>query len=491
MNTVLEAGTRPLHGRSTELSALRHAILSPHPAGSVRISFEGTPGMGKSRLLTEAGILAEASGARVIRGLHEEHEEFDRPLVVLLDDIHCSDASDVRRLAELRMKSASVPTVWCTGRRWGRPNSPLDVALGSMAGPHRLFRLGALDDRAAQEMAYDLLGTEPDAALARVVASVSGHPQALRVLVEGLLDEGKVDVGAVASLTHSALPEEFGGLVRRYLQDCSPSCAHMLFVASFLGTHLVFGELAEVLGMEPSRLLPDLQEAVFSGLLSEDGEDVRFANELFRRVILNSVPATARAAVREQVDQYRARQFGVAVKGPRSSRAHHAAFDFGAKPVRGPMGLHQLNDNAVSSAAHHDPVAVGRLSGRHVASPGRAVIPVMRDMSEDDPAVPRHAERSNGAAVAVAALPEWNRLTEKQVVIAELAVEGLTNKEIAERLYVSPHTVNYHLRKIFQALSIRSRTDLIRVAHVPSPPAHPLPGAGLRPDAQHRGRGAA
>jgi DNA-binding CsgD family transcriptional regulator len=490
VNTVLEAGTRPLHGRSTELSALRHAIRSVHRAGSVRISFESTPGMGKSRLLTEAGTLAEASGARVIRGLHEDHEEFDRPLVVLLDDIHCSDASDVRRLADVRVKAACVPTVWCTSRRWGRPNSPLDVALGSMAGPHRLFRLGALDDRAAQEMAYDLLGRKPDAALARIVASVSGHPQALRVLVEGLLDEDKVEVGATARLTHSALPERFDGLVRRYLQDCSPSCAHMLFVASVLGTHLSFGELAEALGVKPSRLLPDLQEAVFSGLLSEDGDDVRFANELFRRVVLNSVPATARAAVREQVDQHRARQFGETVKGS-GPRSHHAAFDFLAKPVRGPVELHQLKDNVVSSAAHRAPEAVGRLSGRHAASTGSAFLPVMRDMSEDGPAVPRHAERPGGTAVAVATLPEWDRLTEKQVVIAELAVEGLTNKEIAERLYVSPHTVNYHLRKIFQALSIRSRTELIRIAHAPSPSADPLSDVSLRPDTEHRRRGAA
>ncbi|KQW13369.1 hypothetical protein ASD08_32975 [Streptomyces sp. Root369] len=77
------------------------------------------------------------------------------------------------------------------------------------------------------------------------------------------------------------------------------------------------------------------------------------------------------------------------------------------------------------------------------------------------------------------------------MVIAGLAADGLTNKEIAERLYLSPHTVNYHLRKIFQAMSVRSRNELIRVVHEPSPPTNPLQDTGLGYDEGLRRRGAA
>ncbi|MEV8554552.1 LuxR C-terminal-related transcriptional regulator [Streptomyces glaucescens] len=411
------------------MSTLCHAIRSAHQAGSLRVSLEGGPGTGKSRLLAEAAALAESAGATVLRGLHEDPVTYDGTVVVLLDDTHCSDETDVKALSRVRLKAAGLPVVWCTSRRWGRPNSPLDIALGSLAEPHRAFRLRPLDERAVQRMAQDILGAEPEGELARAVSSVSGHPQALRVLLEGFLDEGRVEIGARARLTGAGLPEKFTALVRRYLQDCSPSCTHLLLVASVLGTHLIFGELTDVLGVKPSQLLPDLQEAVFSGLLSRDRDDVRFSNTLFRQVILDSMPASAQAAIRRQADEYRARQFGAALEG------------------------------------------VGRGTGPDRSAPpaGPAIRPqpfvsTAPPAPDGFPAGAAEREPADGTG-AVPPIPGWDHLTEKQVLIARLTVQGLTNKEIAGRLYLSPHTVNYHLRKIFQALSIRSRTDLVRLTH--------------------------
>jgi DNA-binding CsgD family transcriptional regulator len=42
--------------------------------------------------------------------------------------------------------------------------------------------------------------------------------------------------------------------------------------------------------------------------------------------------------------------------------------------------------------------------------------------------------------------------------------EGLTNREVAERLFVSPHTVNSHLRQVFAKLGVKSRVALTRLA---------------------------
>jgi hypothetical protein len=47
--------------------------------------------------------------------------------------------------------------------------------------------------------------------------------------------------------------------------------------------------------------------------------------------------------------------------------------------------------------------------------------------------------------------------------VAHLAAQGLTNRQVATRLYVSPHTVGARLRQIYRRLDIASRVDLTRI----------------------------
>ncbi len=58
----------------------------------------------------------------------------------------------------------------------------------------------------------------------------------------------------------------------------------------------------------------------------------------------------------------------------------------------------------------------------------------------------------------------WAALTAAELAVARLAAEGLTNREVADRLFVSPHTVNSHLRHVFAKLGINSRVELARLA---------------------------
>ena len=57
----------------------------------------------------------------------------------------------------------------------------------------------------------------------------------------------------------------------------------------------------------------------------------------------------------------------------------------------------------------------------------------------------------------------WAALTHSEVAVARLVAEGLKNREAAERLFVSRHTVSMHLRNAFTKLDINSRVELARL----------------------------
>jgi len=54
-------------------------------------------------------------------------------------------------------------------------------------------------------------------------------------------------------------------------------------------------------------------------------------------------------------------------------------------------------------------------------------------------------------------------LTGAEAQVARLVSDGITNREIADRLFLSPHTVNSHLRHIYGKLAINSRAELARI----------------------------
>ena len=70
---------------------------------------------------------------------------------------------------------------------------------------------------------------------------------------------------------------------------------------------------------------------------------------------------------------------------------------------------------------------------------------------------------ATGERVRKRSVETRDELTAQEAQVARLARDGLSNAEIGERLFISQHTVAYHLRKIFTKLGITSRSELGRV----------------------------
>jgi PAS domain S-box-containing protein len=65
-------------------------------------------------------------------------------------------------------------------------------------------------------------------------------------------------------------------------------------------------------------------------------------------------------------------------------------------------------------------------------------------------------------AAEPAAEVDWLSLTDAELKVARLVAQGLTNRETAERLVVSRHTVDSHLKHVFTKLTLSSRVQLTR-----------------------------
>ena len=91
----------------------------------------------------------------------------------------------------------------------------------------------------------------------------------------------------------------------------------------------------------------------------------------------------------------------------------------------------------------------------------------------------RGVQRAGGRPDPAAA--RWPELTSSELAVVRLVSEGATDREVAQRLYISAHTVNSHLRHVFGKLGIRSRVELAHQAGQRQAAELSLPAAGPGP----------
>jgi DNA-binding CsgD family transcriptional regulator len=341
----------PFCGRDAQMAVLsEHLDRACSGVGTV-ILVEGDAGMGKSRLLDEAAMVARRRGFRVgtcmadpgdsmvelatlmgalfdgsdpILGrgevphppalpeqrywlLHDlqgllERAALDAPLLICLDDLQWTDGGTAAALRALPRRLATVPVAWILAFRPSPGSHQMQNALDYLehSGAGKVV-LGPLDSTAVRQVTAGVLQAEPDGDLLRMAERAGGNPFFLVEMLLGLREEQllRFESGR-AELVEARLPRRVGENMRRRLDQMSELAHQVAAVATGLGRMFTLDDLAAMLDCSPSALLSPVAEVLRAGLFLESGEMLTFRHDLILEAVRASLPLSVSRALDRQ-----------------------------------------------------------------------------------------------------------------------------------------------------------------------------------------------
>ena len=333
--------------RGKELEEVAHAMHRAAGGRAGVVLLVGEPGMGKSSLLAQARAAATAKGffiaaaaasesqplmllsslltalgeppeksamlvraavagdvrprlVRLVRARLEERISA-APGLICLDDVDQADPATLLTLRSLTQHLASRPLLWLLARSGGNQTDAGRLFdLLEREGAARV-ELGPLTDAAVTALVSDVLGAEPDSGLLALTAGADGNPFLLTELLEGLREEGALDVSAGrAMLVCDQAPQRFRHLVHDRMASLKPRTRQLLEAGAVIGSSFALEDVAEMLGLLPASLVPPLEEALAARFVIADDEAIAFRHQLIWQAVMRNIPAPARRALHGQ-----------------------------------------------------------------------------------------------------------------------------------------------------------------------------------------------
>jgi DNA-binding CsgD family transcriptional regulator len=219
------------------------------------------------------------------------------PAVLVIDDLHWADPASVKLWGRLARTAHQVPLLLIGVTRPALRRDDLLALRRAVQDAHRV-QLGSLSQPAVAELVGTLAGGRPDAGLLRLAAGAAGNPLYLTEMLAALARSGGIEVTPAggAQLARGAVPDSLPGAIADRLGFVSASTREVLRAAALLGVEFAITDLTAVLGRTVAALVPALDEARATGVLTDSGSGLAFRHPLIREALYAEMPASVRAA---------------------------------------------------------------------------------------------------------------------------------------------------------------------------------------------------
>ena len=368
-------------GRQPELAAFRAATDALSRGEGSVVWVEGEPGIGKSSLVAEglaaagdqgwdidwgtAGQLRERLALRVMldclqvrpnspdprraqayellrsrqQGLFADGDASDTgievlvtlvdelcaaaPTVIVIDDLHWADNQSLIVWDQLAASVDQLPLLLLATCQLHprRPEVQQLRAAVIRRGGH-MITLGPIAEEDVTALVTAMVGSPPGDALRQLTGQASGNPLYLRELVDALVRERALEVGAAAevAVADEQIPASLAAVLSDRLSFVSAKTAEMLRTAVLFGGTFAVTDLAVLLHRPASKLAAGLQEAVAAGILVSSAQELAFRHPLIQQALYESMPIALRTALHAEA----ARELATA--GARAHDHRAAAF---------------------------------------------------------------------------------------------------------------------------------------------------------------------
>ena len=226
-----------------------------------------------------------------------EEAASERPVALVIEDVHWADPSTMLTLRRLvrRVALVSLTAIYSF-----RPSQAAQrLATHPFPGDHLV--LAPLESDATAALANALLGATPGPNLLAAIERAGGNPFFVTELLQALRAEDAITISdGVAEFEGANLPRSLRLLILRRLSFLSEEALDVLRVAAILGGTFTVEDLSTITGHPPSALAHVLREAVDAGLLRPSGDRLAWGHDLVRDAIYNDVPLSMRRALHLQ-----------------------------------------------------------------------------------------------------------------------------------------------------------------------------------------------